>query len=90
MSNFYTTEVRLGSMNVITIAYNADSGVSLIELGHMVGLYDDTIHIRTQLSVPYEVLEESFRLATLARERVLSEGKELDFFWPSDLTTTAV
>ena len=90
MSNFYTTEVRLSSMNVITIAYNADSGVSIIELGRSVILPEDTTHIRTQLSVPYEVLEEAFRLATLARERVLSEGKELEFFWPSDFTTTAV
>jgi hypothetical protein len=90
MSNFYTTEVRLDSMNVTTIAYNADSGVSIIELGRKVVSPEDTIHIRTQLSVPYEVLEEAFRLATLAKERVLSEGKDLEFFWASDFTTTAV
>jgi hypothetical protein len=90
MSNFYTTEVRLGSMSVTTVAYSSDSGASIISLVKTIEGDEGRVHFRTDLNLPYEVLEEAFRLATLARERVLSEGKDLEFFWPRELLSDAV
>lgn len=90
MSNFYTTEIRLNTMGVSTVAYSSTSGFSIISLVKSVEAVDEFIHIRTDLNLPYELLEEAFRLATLARERVLAEGKDLEFFYPRELLANAV
>lgn len=90
MSNFYSTEVRLAHMTTTMVSYNSESRVTNITLNKLVEEDEVMTHIRTDLILPYHVLKEAFELATLARERVLASGKDIEFFWPRELLANAV